>query len=136
MWRSIADSNGRLCCEFWPNWVVKLNDPPQQLPAVIRHAPAATARDLGHQMADVESFQQAPHRRARSALVGRLEEPPKQRLADVAVAKASRDVIAIQDCPEQPHVVPARWVETCVAPPFDELGLDQLPQSRVGWRRI
>src|SRR5262249_60919796 len=109
MGRSFPDNNSRLCREFGPNWVVKLDDPPQQLSALIRQAPAAAARDLRHQMANMESFQQAPDRSARSALVGGLEESPEQRLADVAVAKASRGVIALQGCPGQPHVDAPRW---------------------------
>ena len=54
MRRSFLDSNARLCREFRPNWVVKLDDLAQELPAVFRQTPAAGARDLGHQMTHVE----------------------------------------------------------------------------------
>ena len=88
-------NNIRLCCKFRPNGVVKLDDLPQQMSALFGYPPASGARDLGYQMANVESFEQAPHRRARSALFGWLEESPEQGLPDVAVAKATHNLVAI-----------------------------------------
>ena len=120
-------SNARLCCEFRPDWVVKLDDPPQELPAVFRHTPATCARDLGHQTADVESFEQAPLGRARTPSLGRLQQPPEQRFSDVAVAEATRDVVAIQDRLEKSHIVPPRGVEARVAAAVNHLGLGQVP---------
>jgi hypothetical protein len=65
-----------------------------------------------------------------------LQQPPEQGSTDIAVAKATRDVVAIQDRPEESHIVAPRGVEARVATAVDHLGLRQLPQPRVGRRRI
>src|SRR6516162_8681479 len=105
MRRSLLDSNLRLCREFRPNGVVKLDGSPQETSAVFGHSPASRTRDLGHQMADVESFEQAPHSRTGTPLLGRLQPSPEQGFTDVAIAKAARDVVAIQDRPEEAYIV-------------------------------
>src|SRR5262245_2454194 len=136
MRRSFLNSNILLCSEFRPNGIVKLEDPPEELSAVFRHAPAPCTRDLGHQMAYVESLEQAPHSRAGTSSLGWFQESTEQGFPDVAVAKAARDVVAIQNRPEPAYVVTPRRVEAGVAVAVDYLRLGQLPQFRVGRRRI
>src|SRR6516164_2242196 len=88
--------------------------------AVLCHSPASCARDLGHQMSHVESF----------------EQTPKQGLADVGIAKATRDVVPVEHCFEESYVFTPRWVETGITATFDDFGLGELPQFWVGRRRI
>ena len=103
---------------------------------MLRDAPASCARDLGHQMADVESFEEASYGRTGAPLLGRLQRCAEQGLPDVAVAKAPRDVVAIQHYHEQPHVFAPCGIETSVTAPLDDLGLGKLPEFLVGGRRI
>src|SRR5262245_2867467 len=100
--------------------------------AMFRDAPASCARDLGHQMADVESFEEAPYGRTGAPLLGGLQVAAEQGFPDVAVAKAPRDLVAIQDGLEESHIVPPRRVEAGVAAAINDLGLGELPQLGVG----
>ena len=56
----------------------------------------------------------------------------EERLPDIAVAKATRDVVASQHRFEQTNVFAPCWIETGIAAASNHLGLGELPQLLVG----
>src|SRR6516225_10354570 len=98
--------------------------------------PASCARHLGYQLANMQTFEEAPHRSTGTSLELSLLGIAKERFPDVGIAKTTRDSVALQHGHEQPHVLAPCGIETGVTPTLDRLGLGELPQVLVGWGRI
>ena len=116
--------------------IVELYGSPEKLSPVFCDAPTPCARDLGHQMANVEPFPQASHGGTGPPSLAPLRRPSEEWFADLGVTAAPRDVVTLQDRPEEPHVVRPRRLEPCVAAVVDHRGLGQVPEVLVGRGRV
>ncbi len=79
--------------------------PSNCLPAMFGDPPTPRARDFRHQVTHVQPFEQPPYRRTGPTFLSNLLEDPEQWRADVAVAEATRNVVAIQHCLERLSVL-------------------------------
>src|SRR5512135_2060292 len=111
MRRSLQGNNCRLGRELWPRGAVELHRQAQQASSAFRDPPAPRARSLGHQLTHVQSFEEPANRCTGTLLRARSLRMTEQRFPYVAVAKATRDGVAIQYGHEQPHVLATRRVE-------------------------
>src|ERR1700730_1802739 len=97
----------------------------QKSSSPVRYFPTACSRDLGEQPAQVQALEKSAHRGTVPAgfLVagGRLV----QGRADVLVAEALGDVVAVQDCGKQLEVLSAGRVEAGVVAVVDFFGLGE-----------
>jgi hypothetical protein len=81
--------------------MVKLNGHAQQMTATVCYPPTTGARDLRDQLADMQTFEQSPHRRTGTSVLSAHSRVAEQRSPDVAVTKTSADMVAVQDCSKQ-----------------------------------
>ena len=89
--------------EFRPGLALQLHRQAQQMPAAFGDTPTARARNLRQQLPRVQALQQASHRRAVTGLA--LPVFSEQGGANIAVAKATRHVVAVQNCCEKADVL-------------------------------
>ena len=82
-----------------------MNRQAKQVATMFGDPPASGARHLSHQLAHMQTFEEAPHRGTGTPLEARLTLIAEQSFPDVGVAKSTGDVVAIQHGHEQPHVL-------------------------------
>src|SRR5437763_17126071 len=96
--------------------MIQLQDGPEHALSLSTDVPAPTVWHLGDEAAHMQPLQQPPHRRSLAlALAGIFGRSVEDR-ADVAVAEAMHQVVAVQDRPEQRHIRATGWVEAGITP--------------------
>ena len=95
MRRSFTLGNLQLGRELWPGGAIELNRQAEQVATMFGDPPASRARHLGYQLANMQTFEEAPHRRTGTSLELSLLGIAKERFPDVGIAKTTRDVVAI-----------------------------------------
>lgn len=115
---------------------VQLDDGAEQLAAAKGNAPAAGMGDFGQAAADVQTLEQAGDPVGLTDPLGGVGGVPPQGPANVPVAETAYQVIARENGLEQTDVVATRRIETGVATPAGDFGLDEFGDLRVGGGRI
>ena len=98
-----------------------MNRQAEQVATTFGDPPASCARHLGHQLANVQTFEEVPHRGTGASLEASLLWVAEQRFSDVGVAKTTRDVVAIRHGHEQPSVFAPCGIESGVTATFDRV---------------
>src|SRR5512147_1876450 len=105
MRRSFRHRNSRLSCELGPGGSIQLNRQAEQVSAAFGNPPASCPRYLGHQLANMQTFEEAPHCSTGTSLELSLLGIAEERFPDVGIAKTTRHSVALQHGREQAHVL-------------------------------
>src|ERR1700693_1546935 len=98
--------------------------------AALRDTPATRTRNLRQELARVQTLEKSSHRRAATGRI--LGVGAEQRAANVAIAKATGDVIAVENGGEQLDVLAMGRIEARQTAAGHHLRFGELTQLLVG----
>ena len=115
---------------------MQLNNCAEQLLSQLGDAPASAVWDSGDQASYMEAFQQATHLgRQTSADLG-AGDLGKESAADVAVVEATQQMVALEHCLKQPHIMAGSGIKAGIASLSNDFSLSESCYLLVGRRGV
>ena len=116
--------------------VVELNDCLEHTRSLFTDVPTSGAWDFGDQAAHVQTLEQPPHCGAMTTTFPGIVGCPEEQHANVGVAKAPYQMVAVQHRPEQLHIRTSGRVEARITATGNHIRLGELLDLSISGCRV